>query len=84
MTELKRVLVSGGAGFIGSHLCKRLINDGCYVICMDNLFTGSKRNIVIHKLEVGVIHELRNIALRAGKEVVHADYIAAVINQAFA
>lgn len=45
MTELKRVLVSGGAGFIGSHLCKRLINDGCYVICMDNLFTGSKRNI---------------------------------------
>ncbi|MGN0257450.1 MAG: UDP-glucuronic acid decarboxylase family protein [Bacteroides sp.] len=42
---MKRVLVSGGAGFIGSHLCKRLINDGCYVICMDNLFTGSKRNI---------------------------------------
>ena len=45
MTKIKRVLVSGGAGFIGSHLCKRLINDGCYVICMDNLFTGSKRNI---------------------------------------
>ncbi|MGN0309483.1 MAG: UDP-glucuronic acid decarboxylase family protein [Bacteroides sp.] len=42
---MKRVLVSGGAGFIGSHLCRRLINDGCYVICMDNLFTGSKRNI---------------------------------------
>ena len=38
-------MVSGGAGFIGSHLCKRLIEDGCYVICMDNLFTGSKRNI---------------------------------------
>ena len=45
MTKIKRVLVSGGAGFIGSHLCKRLINDGCYVICLDNLFTGSKRNI---------------------------------------
>ena len=45
MTNIKRVLVSGGAGFIGSHLCRRLINDGCYVICMDNLFTGSKRNI---------------------------------------
>ncbi len=45
MTTIKRVLVSGGAGFIGSHLCKRLINDGCYVICLDNLFTGSKRNI---------------------------------------
>lgn len=45
MTKIKRVLVSGGAGFIGSHLCKRLIDDGCYVICLDNLFTGSKRNI---------------------------------------
>ena len=44
-TLIKRVLVSGGAGFIGSHLCKRLIQDGCHVICMDNLFTGSKRNI---------------------------------------
>ena len=45
MTKIKRVLVSGGAGFIGSHLYKRLIDDGCYVICLDNLFTGSKRNI---------------------------------------
>lgn len=44
-TPIKRVLVSGGAGFIGSHLCKRLVQDGCHVICMDNLFTGSKRNI---------------------------------------
>lgn len=42
---MKRVLVSGGAGFIGSHLCTRLIKDGNYVICLDNLFTGSKRNI---------------------------------------
>ena len=39
------ILITGGAGFIGSHLCKRLIDDGCYVICLDNLFTGSKRNI---------------------------------------
>ena len=44
-TPIKRVLVSGGAGFIGSHMCKRLVQDGCHVICMDNLFTGSKRNI---------------------------------------
>ena len=41
----KRVLVTGGAGFIGSHLCKALINHGNYVICADNLFTGSKNNI---------------------------------------
>jgi UDP-glucuronate decarboxylase len=41
----KRVLVTGGAGFIGSHLCERLLRDGHEVICLDNLFTGSKRNI---------------------------------------
>lgn len=40
-----RVVVTGGAGFIGSHLCDRLINDGNDVICVDNLFTGSKDNI---------------------------------------
>ncbi len=42
---MKRILVTGGAGFIGSHLCKRLLNEGNDVICADNLFTGSKRNI---------------------------------------
>ncbi len=42
---MKRILVSGGAGFIGSHLCMRLIDEGHYVICLDNLFTGSMRNI---------------------------------------
>lgn len=42
---MKRILVSGGAGFIGSHLCTRLINDGHEVICLDNVFTGSKDNI---------------------------------------
>ncbi|NCC46164.1 MAG: NAD-dependent epimerase/dehydratase family protein, partial [Bacteroidia bacterium] len=43
---MKRILVTGGAGFIGSHLCKRLLDDGHEVICLDNFFTGSKRNIV--------------------------------------
>jgi UDP-glucuronate decarboxylase len=41
----KRVLVTGGAGFLGSHLCERLLNDGCDVLCLDNYFTGSKLNI---------------------------------------
>ena len=41
----KRILVTGGAGFLGSHLCDRLIRDGNDVICVDNLFTGSKENI---------------------------------------
>ena len=42
---MKCVLVTGGAGFLGSHLCDRLIESGNYVICLDNFFTGSKENI---------------------------------------
>jgi UDP-glucuronate decarboxylase len=42
----KRILVTGGAGFIGSYLCERLIDEGNEVICVDNFFTGRKRNIV--------------------------------------
>jgi UDP-glucuronate decarboxylase len=41
----KRVLVTGGAGFLGSFLCERLLQDGCDVICCDNFYTGAKRNI---------------------------------------
>lgn len=41
----KRVLVTGGAGFLGSHLCQRLLADGCEVICVDNMFTGSRDNV---------------------------------------
>jgi UDP-glucuronate decarboxylase len=42
---MKRVLVTGGAGFLGSHLCDRLISRGDDVLCVDNFFTGSKRNV---------------------------------------
>ncbi len=41
----KRVMVTGGAGFLGSHLCERLLNDGHEVLCVDNLFTGTKQNV---------------------------------------
>ena len=41
----KRILITGGAGFLGSHLCDRLIAEGHDILCMDNFFTGSKRNI---------------------------------------
>ena len=44
-TSPKRILVTGGAGFLGSHLCERLLNDGHEVICVDNFFTGRKQNI---------------------------------------
>ena len=43
---MKTVLVTGGAGFIGSHLCDRLLDDGNTVICLDNFFTGQKKNVV--------------------------------------
>jgi UDP-glucuronate decarboxylase len=42
---MKKVLVTGGAGFLGSHLCDRLVNEGHHVLCVDNYFTGSKNNI---------------------------------------
>ncbi len=41
----KRVLVTGGAGFLGSYVCERLVREGCDVICLDNFFTGRKENI---------------------------------------
>jgi UDP-glucuronate decarboxylase len=43
---MKRILITGGAGFVGSHLCKRLLNEGNEVICLDNYFTGAKSNII--------------------------------------
>ena len=43
--EKKRILVTGGAGFLGSHLCEKLIDEGSEVICLDNYYTGSKNNI---------------------------------------
>lgn len=45
MSKQQTILVTGGAGFIGSHLCERLLNEGNRVICLDNLFTGSEKNI---------------------------------------
>lgn len=50
MKNKKKILVTGGAGFIGSHLCARLLKEGSEVICLDNFFTGSKDNVK-HLLE---------------------------------
>ncbi len=43
---MKKILITGGAGFVGSHLCERLLNEGNQIVCLDNFFTGDKRNIV--------------------------------------
>ena len=42
---MKKIIVTGGAGFLGSHLCERLVNEGHHLLCVDNYFTGSKNNI---------------------------------------
>jgi len=55
----KRILVTGGAGFLGSHLCERLLNEGNEIICADNFFTGSKANIE-HLLENPYFELLRH------------------------
>jgi UDP-glucuronate decarboxylase len=46
MLQRRKVLVTGGAGFLGSHLCARLLDEGCDVLCVDNLFTGTRDNIL--------------------------------------
>lgn len=55
----KRILVTGGSGFLGSHLCERLLNQGHDVICLDNFFTGAKDNI-IHLLDNPYFEVLRH------------------------
>lgn len=45
ISNRKRVMVTGGAGFLGSHLCERLLNDGCDVLCVDNFYSGTRDNI---------------------------------------
>ena len=42
---MKNILVTGGAGFIGSHLCEKLLEQGNHIICLDNFFTGSRKNV---------------------------------------
>jgi UDP-glucuronate decarboxylase len=55
----KRVVVTGGAGFLGSHLCQRLLADGCEVICVDNFYTGTRGNIQ-HLLDNPMFEVLRH------------------------
>ena len=62
----KRVLVTGGAGFLGSHLCERLVASGTDVLCVDNYFTGRKENIahLLHEanFEGGTTSRIRSLS----------------------
>ena len=54
-----RILITGGAGFLGSHLCDRLLNEGHEILCLDNFFTGRKQNIA-HLLSNGKFELIRH------------------------
>ena len=88
---MKTILIAGGAGFIGSHLCERLLNEKNRIICLDNLVTGSKENIkhlfenenfvflnhdIINKLSIDEpIHQIYNLACPASPEKYQLDPI---------
>lgn len=57
---MKKILIAGGAGFIGSHLCKKLLEENNEVICIDNLLTGQKNNIYNHKNYTFINHDIVN------------------------
>lgn len=71
---MKRILVTGGAGFIGSHLCERLLNEGNDIVCLDNFFTGSKNNIIHlmddHRFEL-IRHDITEPILLEVDQIYH-------------
>lgn len=64
----KKALVTGGAGFLGTHLCKRLLLDGYEVACLDNLYTGRKANVEQRPQETQARHHACQGAPRLGTE----------------
>ena len=57
---MRTYLVTGGAGFIGSHLCEKLLEQGNHIICLDNFFTGSRKNVE-HLFDKNLKHACRNV-----------------------
>ena len=66
------ILITGACGFIGSHLCKRMLDEGNEVICLDNYFTGAKENIIslrsLRSLRVSMNRNPKCSVLRLGNE----------------
>ena len=89
---MKKILITGGAGFLGSHLCERLLKEDNYIICLDNLFTGKKENIVnflnkknfmfvnhdINKFYFKNIDEIYNLACPASPIHYQADPVSTI------
>lgn len=88
---MKRILITGGAGFIGSHLCRRLLNEGHHIICVDNFLTGTRGNIsdllnndhfeliehdIIHPIHVEAVDEIYHLACPASPVHYQSDPIA--------
>jgi UDP-glucuronate decarboxylase len=88
---MKKILITGGGGFIGSHLCRRLLNEGHYIICLDNFLTGARGNIsdllgndhfeliehdIIHPIHVEAVDEIYHLACPASPVHYQSDPIA--------
>ena len=71
----KRILVTGGAGFIGSYLCEKLVNKGNYVICCDNFYTGNKDNLIRKSRNAASLGK----ALKISTELVAAVVVGSII-----
>ena len=66
---MKRVLVTGGAGFLGSHLCRKLLNEGAEVICLDNFHTGLEQNVIEHAANPNFTTVCHDVAMPKKLEV---------------
>ena len=78
----KRILITGGAGFIGSHLCKRLLDEGNEVLCLDNYFTGNKENIlplIQHPYFEVIRHDIMNSFYAEVDEIYHPSIISTIL-----